>query len=95
MREARYDLIVLNHTSCESVESLVQELLTIIDKVGDPYLEYKLSEALLFEQSNHVILDNITRTEAEHYQEKFHKLDIETSLRPILQSAREEPTHVT
>ncbi|MGB1011819.1 MAG: hypothetical protein ACPGVP_19055 [Thiolinea sp.] len=90
MAEARFDLVILHHTSDKTVENLVQELLIILDKVGDPYLEYKLSEALLFEQSSSAILDNISREEGERYQDSFRQLNVETELRPTLQLVSKE-----
>lgn len=94
MPQVRYDLVILHHTSSQSVENLVQDLLKLLGKTGDSYLEYKLSEALLFEKSSSAILDNIDEEQGKHYQEAFRRLQVETELRPTLQLvAKDEASH--
>ncbi|MEZ5478368.1 MAG: hypothetical protein R3E95_13075 [Thiolinea sp.] len=90
MSATRYDLVILHHTSDKTVETLVQDLLVLLDKVGDPYLEYKLSEALLFEKSSSAILDGIDEEQGKYYQDEFRKLKVETELRPTLQLVDKE-----
>ena len=80
MSEALYNLAITRHSSGKSIDKLVQDLLEIMEETGDAYLEYKLSESLLFEQSSNTVLDNITWTEGEHYQQLFLEQKVETEL---------------
>lgn len=80
MSEALYNLAITRHSSSKSIEKLVQDLLEIMEETGDAYLEYKLSESLLFEQSSNTILENITWTKGEHYQQLFLEQKVETEL---------------
>ena len=85
MSNPHFDLVILHHSSLQPIETLVRDLLAVMNKQGDPYLEYKLSEALLFEESRTAILENLTREQGEHYQRRFREFLIETELRPTLQ----------
>ena len=71
MSGTHFDLVILHHTSSEPVERLVRDLLELLNKQGDPYLEYKLSEALLFAESKTAVLENMSREDAEYYQKRF------------------------
>lgn len=90
MLEHRYDLVIQHHASVEPVDHLVRDLLVLLDKEGDPYIEYKLSEGLLFPDSKTTVLENITQDEAEYYQKRFRELMVETSIRPTLQQTVEK-----
>ncbi|MEZ5536665.1 MAG: hypothetical protein R3F02_13700 [Thiolinea sp.] len=79
MAESLYNLAITKHTSEKPVEALVQEALELLGMPGDPYMEYKLSEALLFRKSGY-ILENLTLTESERYQQKLLSINIETLL---------------
>lgn len=85
MPDSHYDLVIQHHASVEPVDRLVRDLLILLDKEGDPYIEYKLSEGLLFPESKTAILENISKDEAEYYQKRFREMMVETSLRPTLQ----------
>lgn len=85
MSDSLYDLVIQHHASVEPVDHLVRDLLILLDKKGDPYIEYKLSEGLLFPESKTTILESITKDEAEYYQKRFREMMVETSLRPTLQ----------
>lgn len=92
MSGTHFDLVILHHTSSEPVERLVRDLLELLNKQGDPYLEYKLSEALLFAESKTAVLENMSREDAEYYQKRFREFLVETELRPTLQLiAKEDP----
>lgn len=80
MSEALYNLAITRHSSSKPVEKLVQDLLEIMEEKGDAYLEYKLSESLLFEQSSNTVLENITWPKGEHYQQLFLEQKVETEL---------------
>ena len=90
MLEHHYDLVIQHHASVEPVDHLVRDLLVLLDKEGDPYIEYKLSEGLLFPDSKTAVLENITQDEAEYYQKRFRELMVETSIRPTLQQTVEK-----
>ncbi|WP_298609664.1 hypothetical protein [uncultured Thiothrix sp.] len=91
MPDSHYDLVIQHHASVEPVDRLVRDLLILLDKEGDPYIEYKLSEGLLFPESKTAILENISKDEAEYYQKRFREMMVETSLRPTLQLSVEKP----
>ncbi|PIE00873.1 MAG: hypothetical protein CSA79_01875 [Thiothrix nivea] len=79
MAESLYNVAITKHTSDKPVETLVQEALELLDRAGDPYMEYKLSEALLFGQSG-AVLENLPLTESERIQQKLLNMGIETLL---------------
>lgn len=90
MSERYYDLVIQHHASVEPVDHLVRDLLVLLDKEGDPYIEYKLSEGLLFPESKAIVLENITQDEAEYYQKRFREMMVETSVCPTLQQTVEK-----
>ena len=59
-----FDLVVTGHSSDKSVEALVRDVLTLLDD-NSPYLEFKLSDALLFNNGMVSIRENISQAEAE------------------------------
>lgn len=79
MAESLYNVAIIKHTSDKPLETLVQEALAALDKTGDPYMEYKLSEALLFGQSSS-ILENLPLSDSERVQQKLLNVNIETLL---------------
>lgn len=85
-----YDLVIQHHASVEPIDRLVRDLLILLDKEGDPYIEYKLSEGLLFPESKTTILEKISQDEGEYYQKRFRELLVETELRPTLQLVAKE-----
>ncbi|HPY40240.1 MAG TPA: hypothetical protein PLM98_06970 [Thiolinea sp.] len=91
MSDSHYDLAIQHNASVEPVDRLVRDLLILLDKEGDPYIEYKLSESLLFPDSKTAILENITKDEAEYYQKRFREMMVETSLRPTMQLMSKDP----
>ena len=90
MSDSHYDLVIQHNASVEPVDRLVRDLLMLLDKKGDPYIEYKLSEGLLFPESKTAILENISKDEAEYYQKRFREMLVETILRPTVQLAVEK-----
>jgi len=85
MSDTRFDLAITHHTSELPIEKLVQALMELLGRNNDSYLEYKLSEALLFEGSGATVVDNLTKEEGEKLQERFRSLNVETTLRPTLE----------
>ncbi len=94
MSEALYDLVITRHSSVKPVEQLVQDLLRIMEETGDNYLEYKLSEALLFGQGNSVILGSITFKEGQHFQQLFLEQKVETRLNPTSKKETRKPEKI-
>lgn len=90
MSEPLYDLVIQHHASVEPIDRLVRDLLILLDKEGDPYIEYKLSEGLLFPESKTTILETVTKDEGEYYQKRFREMMVETVLRPTLQLMAKE-----
>ncbi|WP_020560160.1 hypothetical protein [Thiofilum flexile] len=89
-----YDLVVTGHTSELKVADLVQQLMTILGKKS-AQLEFKLSEALIFENNSNTALEGVPREIAEHYQKKFSTALVTTEIRPtiqIVELAAEEDT---
>lgn len=92
MAESLYNLALTKHTSDKPVETLVQEALELLDKTGDPYMEYKLSEALLFGQSG-AILENLPLSDCERVQQKLLSIEIETLLQLATQGQSTAQTY--
>nr|CAA6828914.1 MAG: Unknown protein [uncultured Thiotrichaceae bacterium] len=90
MSESLYNLSIVRYTSDKPVEVLVRDLLDVMGKASDSYLEYKLSESLLFEESSSAILENVGQTEGERYQQLFLEHQVETKLYPALQLVAKE-----
>ncbi|MCB1639239.1 MAG: hypothetical protein KDI15_10365, partial [Thiothrix sp.] len=87
MPDVRYDLVVLQHHSEKKVEQLVNDLLHLLQRKNDPYLEYKLSEALLFganSANKTAVLEDLTLADGEKIQQLFLGQKIVTELRPAL-----------
>lgn len=85
MSDTRFDLAITHHSSELPIEKLVKALMELLGRHNDSYLEYKLSEALLFEGSGATVVDNLTKEEGEKLQERFRSLNVETTLRPTLE----------
>jgi hypothetical protein len=83
------DLVVTGHTSDKPVEKLVSEILTLLDD-HSAHLEFKLSDALLFNNGMVSIRDNIDTDEAEVIRQKLHTLGVSSVLRPTLQIVPKE-----
>ncbi|MGB2746708.1 MAG: hypothetical protein WBC34_00820 [Thiofilum sp.] len=79
-----YDLVVTGHTSELKVADLVQQLMTILGKKS-AQLEFKLSEALIFEQNSNTALEGVSLEVAEHFQKEFGKALVTTEIRPTIQ----------
>lgn len=84
-----FDLVVVGHSSDQPVEALVRE---ILDLLGDhsSYLEFKLSDALLFDSGLVSIRDNIGFEEANAIRQKLGALNVECDIRPALQIVPKE-----
>lgn len=79
-----YDLIVTGHSSELKVAELVQKLMAVLGKKSSQ-LEFKLSEALIFEQNSNSALEGVSLETAEHYQKEFEKLKVKSEVRPTIQ----------
>lgn len=79
MSEATYSLAILRHSSEKPVEVLVQDLLEVMGEASDPYLEYKLSESLLFSQNVTPVLESLSLVEADRLQQLFAQHKVETT----------------
>ncbi|HPQ94223.1 MAG: hypothetical protein KDI44_04765 [Thiothrix sp.] len=87
MPDVRYDLVVLQHHSEKKVEQLVNDLLHLLQRKDDPYLEYKLSEALLFganSANKTAVLEDLTQADGEKIRQLFLEQQVTTELRPAL-----------
>lgn len=78
------DLVVVGHTSEKSVETLVRDILTLLND-HSAHLEFKLSDALLFNNGMVSIRDNIGTDEAQAISQKLSTLGVQCLLRPTLQ----------
>lgn len=78
------DLVVVGHTSDKSVETLVRDILTLLND-HSAHLEFKLSDALLFNNGMVSIRDNISTDEAQAISQKLSTLGVQCILRPTLQ----------
>lgn len=78
------DLVVVGHTSEKSVETLVRDILTLLNDQS-AHLEFKLSDALLFNNGMVSIRDNISTDEAQAISQKLSTLGVQCLLRPTLQ----------
>ena len=67
------DLVVVGHTSEKSVETLVRDILTLLND-HSAHLEFKLSDALLFNNGMVSIRDNIGTDEAQAISQKLSTL---------------------
>ena len=84
-----FDLVVTGHSSDKSVEALVRDVLTLLDD-NSPYLEFKLSDALLFNNGMVSIRENISQAEAEALSQQLSTLSIRCAVRPTLQLVPKE-----
>ena len=82
--EELFDLVVTGHRSEKSVEALVRDVLDLLDD-HSPYLEFKLSDALLFNNGMVSIRENISEADAQALSERLNTLAIHCAIRPTLQ----------
>ncbi|MBU0656097.1 MAG: hypothetical protein KJ914_13335 [Gammaproteobacteria bacterium] len=82
--EQLFDLVVLGHDSHKPVEILVKDILNLLDD-NSPYLEFKLSDALLFNNGMVSIRDGITFEAAQEIRKKLATLAVDCDIRPTLQ----------
>lgn len=82
--EELFDLVVTGHNSEKSVEALVRDVLDLLDD-HSPYLEFKLSDALLFNNGMVSIRENISEADAQALSEQLNTLAIHCAIRPTLQ----------
>ncbi|OQX00735.1 MAG: hypothetical protein BWK73_47760 [Thiothrix lacustris] len=78
------DLVVVGHTSEKSVEALVRDILNLLND-HSAHLEFKLSDALLFNNGMVSIRDNISTDAAQAISQKLSTLGVQCILRPTLQ----------
>lgn len=79
-----FDLVVLGHDSHKPVEALVKDILNLLDD-NSAYLEFKLSDALLFNNGMVSIRDGITFEAAQEIRKKLATLAVDCDIRPTLQ----------
>ncbi|MBJ6608804.1 MAG: hypothetical protein JG718_00415 [Candidatus Thiothrix moscowensis] len=79
-----FDIVVLGHNSPQSVEQLVKDILNLLGD-NSPYLEFKLSDALLFNNGMVSIRENISFQEAQTMRRQLATLGVECEIRPTLQ----------
>ncbi|QLQ33227.1 MAG: hypothetical protein HZT40_18345 [Candidatus Thiothrix singaporensis] len=84
-----FDLVVTGHRSDKPVEALVREILTLLDD-HSPHLEFKLSDALLFNNGMTSIRDGVTHEEAEDIRQRLLTLNVDCDIRPTLQIVPKE-----
>lgn len=82
--EQLFDLVVLGHHSSKPVEALVKDILNLLDD-DSTYLEFKLSDALLFNNGMVSIRDGISFEEAQEIRHKLASLEVDCDIRPTLQ----------
>lgn len=82
--EQLFDLVVLGHNSPLPVEALVKDILNLLGD-NSTYLEFKLSDALLFNNGMVSIRDGISFQEGQAIRKKLATLDVDCDLRPTLQ----------
>ena len=92
MAEQLFDLFIEENNSTKSEETLVRDILTLLGD-DNPRLEFKLSEALLFNNGMTAICECLTEEQARAIVEQLATLDVQCGMRPTLQLlAKEEPT---
>lgn len=82
--EQLFDIVVLGHDSPKPVEELVQDILKLLGD-NSTYLEFKLSDALLFNNGMVSIRDGVSFTEAQEIRQKLSSLAVDCDIRPTLQ----------
>jgi anion-transporting ArsA/GET3 family ATPase len=88
------DLVVTGHSSEKSVEALVRDVLNLLDD-HSAYLEFKLSDALLFNNGMVSIREDISRPTAEALIQQLSTLRIHCLIRPTLQLVPKEEDNET
>ncbi len=89
MTEKLYDLVVIGHTSDKPLDSLIKAILTLLGD-NSPKLEFKLSDALLFNNGMASIKEAINLEQAQAIQQKLRSLQVECDIRPTLQLVEKE-----
>lgn len=90
MAEQLYDLFIEENNSTKSEETLVRDILTLLGDEDNPRLEFKLSEALLFNNGMTSICECVTEAEAEAFRTQFATLNVQCGIRPALQLVAKE-----
>ena len=89
MAEQLYDLFIEENTSRKSEETLVRDILSLLGD-DNPRLEFKLSEALLFNNGMTAICECLTADEADTIKAQLATLDVQCGVRPTLQLVAKE-----
>ena len=84
MTEQLFDLVVVDYPSSKNIDALVQSIMQMLGEQS-PRLEFKLSEALLFNNGMTSIREGLTESEAEDLRKNLAMLGIDCDLRPTLQ----------
>lgn len=82
--DALVDLVITGHDSDHKVADIVQKLMELLG-TKTPQMEYKLSEALIFEGNSSSALEGVPQAVAEKYQAVFAKLKVHSEIRPSIQ----------
>jgi ribosomal protein L37AE/L43A len=90
MAEKLYDLVVMGHTSDKPLDALIKAILALLGD-NSPKLEFKLSDALLFNNGMASIKESIVLEQAQAIQQKLRSLQVECEIRPTLQLVDKEP----
>ena len=90
MAEKLYDLVVIGHTSDKPLDALIKAILALLGD-NSPKLEFKLSDALLFNNGMASIKESITLEQAQAIKDKLKTLQVQCEIRPTLQLVDKEP----
>ena len=82
--EALFDIVVTGHNTNKNISVIVNEVQALL-KDNSPQLEFKLSDALLFEGRANAIRENLNLEDAKALAQQLHNLGILGQIRPALQ----------
>lgn len=88
--EALFDVVVTGHRTDKNISTLVAEVQALL-KDNSPQLEFKLSDALLFEGKSSPIRENLNIQTAKALVQHLHHLGINGQIRPALQIVPKAP----
>jgi ribosomal protein L37AE/L43A len=82
--------VVIGHTSDKPLDALIKAILALLGD-NSPKLEFKLSDALLFNNGMASIKESITLEQAQAIKDKLLSLQVQCEIRPTLQLVDKEP----
>ena len=92
--EALFDIVVTGHNTNKNISVIVNEVQALL-KDNSPQLEFKLSDALLFEGRANAIRENLNLEDAKALAQQLHNLGILGQIRPALQIVAKAPQTAT